>query len=42
MLARAGDLPRASGYAFEVKWDGSRALVSSVDASASSAVAAGR
>src|SRR5262245_40267967 len=28
MLARTGDLPRGSGYAFEVKWDGFRALVS--------------
>jgi ATP-dependent DNA ligase len=27
MLARAGDLPRG-GYAYEVKWDGFRAIVS--------------
>jgi ATP-dependent DNA ligase len=25
---RAGDLPRRDGYAFEVKWDGFRALLS--------------
>ena len=28
MLARSGPLPTTSGYAFEVKWDGFRALVS--------------
>lgn len=28
MLARSGRLPTTSGYAFEVKWDGFRALVS--------------
>lgn len=28
MLARSGRLPATSGYAFEVKWDGFRALVS--------------
>jgi bifunctional non-homologous end joining protein LigD len=31
MLARTGDLPRRDGYAFEVKWDGFRALVSTED-----------
>lgn len=31
MLARPAELPRGSGYAFEVKWDGFRALVSTVD-----------
>jgi ATP-dependent DNA ligase len=28
MLARSGSLPTRSGYAFEVKWDGFRALLS--------------
>jgi ATP-dependent DNA ligase len=28
MLARSGRLPTTSGYAYEVKWDGFRALVS--------------
>jgi|ERR671925_223687 hypothetical protein len=27
MLARSGRLPARSGYAFEVKWDGFRAIV---------------
>jgi bifunctional non-homologous end joining protein LigD len=31
MLARTAELPRGSGYAFEVKWDGFRALVSTVE-----------
>ena len=30
MLARAGNLPRTTGYGFEVKWDGFRAVVSTV------------
>lgn len=30
MLARAGDLPRGD-YAYEVKWDGFRAIVSTED-----------
>jgi bifunctional non-homologous end joining protein LigD len=30
MLARAGDLPRGD-YAYEVKWDGFRAIVSTDD-----------
>jgi ATP-dependent DNA ligase len=28
MLARSGRLPTSGGYAFEVKWDGFRAIVS--------------
>jgi hypothetical protein len=28
MLAKSGPVPKRSGYAFEVKWDGFRALVS--------------
>jgi bifunctional non-homologous end joining protein LigD len=31
MLARAGSLPKRDGYAYEVKWDGFRAIVSTVD-----------
>jgi hypothetical protein len=31
MLARPGALPHGPGWAFEVKWDGFRALVSTVD-----------
>jgi ATP-dependent DNA ligase len=27
MLARAGPLPMGGGHAFEVKWDGFRAIV---------------
>jgi bifunctional non-homologous end joining protein LigD len=30
MLARPSELPHGSGYAFDVKWDGFRALVSTV------------
>src|SRR3954451_11966885 len=31
MLARSGRLPDKAGYAFEVKWDGFRAIVSTED-----------
>jgi bifunctional non-homologous end joining protein LigD len=31
MLARPSDLPPGSGYAFDVKWDGFRAVVSTVE-----------
>jgi ATP-dependent DNA ligase len=31
MLARPGDLSRRGDYAFEVKWDGFRAIVSTED-----------
>ena len=31
MLTRPADLPLGPGYAFEVKWDGFRALVSTLD-----------
>jgi bifunctional non-homologous end joining protein LigD len=31
MLTRPAELPLGSGYAFEVKWDGFRALVSTMD-----------
>jgi bifunctional non-homologous end joining protein LigD len=31
MLARPGALPHGPGWAFEVKWDGFRALVSTID-----------
>ena len=31
MLTRPADLPLGPGYAFEVKWDGFRALVSTID-----------
>jgi bifunctional non-homologous end joining protein LigD len=31
MLARAGELPTGDGWAYEVKWDGFRALVSTED-----------
>jgi bifunctional non-homologous end joining protein LigD len=31
MLARPAELPLGSGYAYEVKWDGFRAIVSTID-----------
>ena len=31
MLARSGALPTTSGWSFELKWDGFRALVSTED-----------
>lgn len=31
MLAKAGELPRERGYAFEVKWDGFRAILDTRD-----------
>ena len=31
MLARSGELPTGDGWAYEVKWDGFRALVSTED-----------
>src|SRR5918992_4559192 len=31
MLTRSAELPLGSGYAYEIKWDGFRALVSTVD-----------
>jgi ATP dependent DNA ligase domain len=31
MLSRGGPLPRGRGWAYEVKWDGYRAIVSTVD-----------
>jgi bifunctional non-homologous end joining protein LigD len=31
MLTRAGELPLGPGYAYEVKWDGFRAIVSTID-----------
>jgi bifunctional non-homologous end joining protein LigD len=31
MLARAGELPTGEDWAFEVKWDGFRAIVSTED-----------
>src|SRR5437588_8607491 len=31
MLLRSGTLPLGSGYSYELKWDGFRALVSTVD-----------
>ena len=31
MLLRAGPIPTGPGWSFEVKWDGFRALVSTVD-----------
>jgi bifunctional non-homologous end joining protein LigD len=31
MLTRPADLPLGPGYAFEVKWDGFQALVSTID-----------
>ena len=31
MLLRAGPIPTAPGWSFEVKWDGFRALVSTID-----------
>jgi bifunctional non-homologous end joining protein LigD len=31
MLSRPGPLPKGPGWSFEVKWDGFRALISTVD-----------
>ena len=31
MLLRPGPIPTGTGWSFEVKWDGFRALVSTVD-----------
>ncbi len=31
MLARSGTIPRRGDYAFELKWDGFRAIVSTED-----------
>ena len=31
MLARPGELPTGNGWAYEVKWDGFRAIVSTED-----------
>jgi bifunctional non-homologous end joining protein LigD len=31
MLARPGELPTGEGWAYEVKWDGFRAIVSTED-----------
>jgi ATP-dependent DNA ligase len=31
MLLRPGSIPTATGWTFEVKWDGFRALVSTID-----------
>jgi ATP-dependent DNA ligase len=31
MLARSGPLPSSSGWSFELKWDGFRAIVSTED-----------
>jgi bifunctional non-homologous end joining protein LigD len=31
MLARSGSLPSGSGWSFELKWDGFRAIVSTED-----------
>jgi ATP-dependent DNA ligase len=31
MLLRAGQIPTGQGWSFEVKWDGFRALLSTVD-----------
>ncbi len=41
MLARSGRLPASGDYAYEVKWDGFRAIVSTEGRSVSAAVAAG-
>jgi hypothetical protein len=41
MLARSGPLPTSGDYAYEVKWDGFRAIVSTECRSVSAAGAAG-